>query len=137
MDKPRCYPSQDRLRMIAAHGFAYPQEIMAMAEALLVKQPAARRSDPETSHAAARAASTRVTAGRRQVLECFSRHGQMTDEQLVWNMERMPGGITLKSESGIRTRRSELVKLGKIQDSGRRRLNAKGRRCVVWERVET
>ena len=32
----------------------------------------------------------------------------------------------------VQPRTSELLRLGKIKDSGRRRLNASGRRAIVW-----
>ena len=45
-------------------------------------KPRARRSDPVESHAAARSVED-VRESQRAVLECLSRFGPITDEQLV------------------------------------------------------
>lgn len=91
---------------------------------------AARLSDPPTSHEAA--ASIRDLNGKQQaVLDTFRRCGPMTDEQLC---ERYPSPhVPVQSESGLRTRRHELVEQGHLRNSGRKDTTESGRASIVWE----
>lgn len=92
---------------------------------LLFAEPAARRTDPDTSRDAARAVTQHAGALQTLVLEEFSLHDYMTDEELI---ERVPDvwWPTLKK------RRSELTALGLLVDSGQRRKSARGRQMIVW-----
>lgn len=90
-------------------------------------QAVARRDDPETSVAAA-ASVERIRASQLIVLEALRYCGPMTDEKLV----SLPVVQRSMSESGARTRRSELVGKGLVVDSGRRERLASGRRSIVW-----
>lgn len=93
-------------------------------------EPRARRTDPETSHAAAR--SVLAHPGREAVLACLLVHGPQTDEELYEHTE-----VRLYcSPSGARTRRSELVDAGVVRDSRHRRKTKSGRQSIVWEAVE-
>jgi hypothetical protein len=97
-------------------------------------QAHARNTDPQTSHDAA--ASVRVTAGQREVLEIFELLHRATDENVARKHEArclLGTAYASLSPSGLRTRRSELVRLGKIRDSGVRWTMASGRKAVVWE----
>lgn len=92
----------------------------------------ARNSDPETSHAAAASLSAKkIRESQRLIYDALRHYGPMTDEDMYlrhshwWTM----------SPSGARTRRSELVKMGKVRDSGRRETLASGRKSIVWEAV--
>lgn len=88
----------------------------------------ARRTDPETSHAAAASVEPDViTALRARVLLELRRRGPMDDTQLVAAIQ--PEGY---SPSGIRTRRSELVDQGHVVDSGVRQKLLSGRFAIVW-----
>lgn len=87
----------------------------------------ARKSDPATSHAAA--ATVDLTTGQRVVLETFRAYGPMTDVALVDALRR--DGRAL-SESGARTRRSELVDAGMVWDTGERARLPSGRHAIVW-----
>src|SRR5215469_6835995 len=55
-------------------------------------------------------------------------HGPMTDERIGLLCD----GIG--SPSGIRTRRSELAKMGRVRRAGSA-TNSRGRSCIVWEAV--
>jgi hypothetical protein len=111
-------------------------------------QARARRTDPGTSHAAARSVNT--TANHLAVLVVFRRCGPMTDEQLVANygiQRRIQedgvrqsgdlGRIALPQQaaSGLRTRRKELVDRGLVRDTGRKAPMSTGRDATVWEAV--
>lgn len=82
--------------------------------------PRARNSDPETSHEAA-ASVTNLTVKQGAVLEFFRRHEALTDEQLLelYREAELDGRpIPQQADSGIRTRRSELVDKGVLCHSG-------------------
>jgi hypothetical protein len=91
-----------------------------------------RPGDPDTSHAAA-ASLVSVTCRQSQqaILDLLRTVGPMTDTELI---ARYPGDPP-QSESGLRTRRSELVAAGLVADSGRRVPLASGRLSIVWEVV--
>lgn len=92
----------------------------------------ARRSDPETSHAAAESISTdRLRRSQEAVLAVFDElGGRASDSQVA---VRYSG--PRQSPSGLRTRRRELVDLGYLRDSGERVMLPSGRRSIVWERT--
>ena len=94
----------------------------------------ARRFDPETSHEAARSV-TKLTARRWAVLKVLEQHGPMTDEQLMIRYAELAarGDLPEQSVSGLRTRRSELVTMNKVRDTGVRSRMASGRQAIVWE----
>lgn len=87
----------------------------------------ARITDPETSHAAA-SSVTNVRQVQRFILAALS-GGSMTDEQVARWFDAMD--ITV-SDSGLRTRRAELVRMGLVVDTGQRERLASGRRGIVW-----
>lgn len=94
--------------------------------------PRARRTDPATSHDAA--ASVDNLRHTHQIIVTLLRlEGGQTDEELLylWN-DRIAERI---SPSGLRTRRSELVDMGMVRDSGNRRPLESGRMAIVWEAV--
>lgn len=92
--------------------------------------PAARRTDPATSHAAARSV-TNLTHAQHVIHTLLRLDGPMTDDELLllWN-DRIADRI---SASGLRTRRAELVTQGLVRDSGQRRPLESGRLAIVWE----
>lgn len=91
----------------------------------------ARRSDPDTSWEAARSVRS-IRESQREVLAIFVACGSAgaTDER-AWTLYQAatPGG---QSVSGFRTRRSELVAMGLLRDTGERRIGSTGRRMIVW-----
>jgi hypothetical protein len=87
----------------------------------------ARRSDPPTSHAAARSVKD-LRASQYAVLRCFYECGPMHDEMLLARYTGPP-----QSDSGLRTRRHELERLGLLQDSGKTATTRSRRATVIWE----
>lgn len=81
-----------------------------------------RRSDPDTSHV--RFSADRTTQIQRAILDYMARYpGGVTDLDLqtAFNDHR----------ATYRTRRAELVKMGKIKDSGRR-MRQDSRKRILW-----
>lgn len=96
--------------------------------------PHARITDPETSHEAAKSVS-KLKDTYDTILTAFGTLGPMNDEQLIklWRVGVHELGWRSASESGIRSRRSELVAQGKLRDSGKRQKMQSGRMSIVWE----
>jgi hypothetical protein len=91
--------------------------------------PRARTTDPDTSHAAA-ASVTSLANTQRGIYMLLSLDGPATDEELLYRWhERMAAPM---SPSGLRTRRSELVDMGYVRDTGDRRPLQSGRNAIVW-----
>jgi hypothetical protein len=97
----------------------------------VMSEPRARTTDPVTSHDAA-ASVKRIRESHELLLAAFERWGDMTDTQLAECLARV--GAML-SPSGIRSRRAELVEMGKLRDSGRTDILPSGRRSIVWRLV--
>lgn len=90
----------------------------------------ARHTHPETSHDAARSLSPdRLTESQEAVLATLRRIGPSSDVRL-FQSHRPPPKL---SESGMRSRRAELVLMGLVRDSGERTKLASGRDAIVWE----
>lgn len=96
----------------------------------------ARRGDPVTSHmAAASIKSEEIRRSQQGVLSMFERYGPMHDVALVerYMLNAAPiSDLPQQSESGVRTRRSELVTKGVLEDSGRKEQLPSGRKAIVW-----
>lgn len=86
----------------------------------------ARWSDPQTSFDAA-ASVTHISEAQNTILHILKLHGPLTDEQIFDWLCGYP-----ISPSGARSRRNELVKMGKVLDTGERRLTRLERKSVVW-----
>jgi hypothetical protein len=101
-------------------------------DALTHIQPVARRSDPATSHAAA--ASVDLRDSHRAVADCFDAYVELTDEELlrVYRARQVGHVYPAQSDSGLRTRRRELVDLGVLENSGRKARMETGRMAIVW-----
>lgn len=95
---------------------------------------AARGSDPDTSHEAARSID-RLNTRRLEVLRVLDR--PMTDMRLVAAYAEQTFGevptVHAQSQSGIRSRRSELVQLGLVAHVDTIRIGS--RRHRVWART--
>lgn len=96
----------------------------------------ARRSDPSTSHQAAASLTVdALRASQAAVLAALRAAGPMTDVTLVdWYVEAAKGDpdYPRQSQSGIRSRRAELVAGGLVEDTGQRVRLDSGRQAIVW-----
>jgi len=88
-----------------------------------------RTLDPSTSHQAEQSV-TGLAGSYRIILGILREHGAMNDERLVitWRSTQ----TKTASDSGIRSRRSELAAAGLVVDSGKRERMASGRMSIVW-----
>jgi len=94
--------------------------------------PYARITDPETSHEAAESVSN-ISETQERILNIL-KDGPLTDEHLNMIYKTQVG---YTSESGIRSRRAELVERGLVRDSGMRQKLRSGRSAIVWEATKT
>jgi hypothetical protein len=95
----------------------------------------ARTGDPITSHeAAASIESDKIRASQEAVWLVLKMDGPMHDQRLVQRYSDL-GGMPAQSESGIRTRRKELVTKGKVEDTGQRVVLDSGRKSIVWRAI--
>lgn len=97
--------------------------------------PHARLTDPSTSHEAA--ASVSNVSKTRSVILSLLELSNMTDPQLVDAYNHMvsisAGIVPAASDSGIRSRRAELVDAGLVKDTGKRVKLPSGRNAIVWQ----
>jgi hypothetical protein len=89
--------------------------------------PNTRTTDPETSHEAAMSV-TNITPLKQEILQRLMT--PMTDTDLYETLRT--GSRLIVTESGVRSRRSELVQAGLVRDTGERVRLATGRRAIVW-----
>jgi hypothetical protein len=89
--------------------------------------PFARTTDPETSHEAAQSV-TNITPLKQEILQRLMK--PMTDTDL-YQLLRTNSRLIV-TESGVRSRRSELVQAGLVRDTGERVKLATGRNAIVW-----
>jgi hypothetical protein len=92
-------------------------------------QAHARRTDGPRSHEAAKSVQN-ISETQEQILRILRALGPLTDERI---QEVFVGYC---SPSGIRSRRAELVRMGKVRQSAREGRTAAGRACGVWEVVK-
>lgn len=99
----------------------------------LFDPPRARRTDPVTSHYAARRVDADVSESiRARVLHVLRTRGPATHEEIlaVFADKGWDG-----SPSGVRTRCRELASAGMVRDTGQIRQTQCGRASVVWAAV--
>lgn len=89
----------------------------------------ARTTDPSTSWAAA-ASVRNIRRSQTEVLALITE--PLTDEEI---QKKAAAAGVKQSVSGLRTRRSELVDLGLVEDSGLRATTKAGRQSVRWQRT--
>jgi DNA-binding MarR family transcriptional regulator len=85
--------------------------------------PSARRTDPDTSHEAARRAGLGASEGRKDALHYLSR-GPCTDFELA--------ARSGYQQTSIGKRRGELVQLGLVVKTNERRPSPSGSPAIVW-----
>ena len=96
----------------------------------------ARSTDPQTSHEAAKSVTDAAMTETHRAIMRLLESRPMNDEQLYqmfvqgaehdyWNHASM---------SGVRSRRSELVKRGLVKDCGRSKTKF-GRASIIWGRA--
>jgi hypothetical protein len=125
-----------RLGQIAHGAVPTSEEAISMAVALL--RVVSRKIHPDTSREAA-ASVTKLTEKRLALLRAFDYNPRATETGISYTYEQLrqqnPQGYPLQSPSGLRARRSELVRLGLIRDSGQRTKTPYGRSAIVWQKV--
>jgi hypothetical protein len=89
----------------------------------------ARNTDPATSHQAAKSVRN-VTETQAFILRIIEERPR-TDGDLI-DAYRSMKGAPVASESGIRSRRAELVSKGMIGDTNIRKVLPSGRMSIVW-----
>lgn len=93
--------------------------------------PMARPTDPETSLAAARSLPPAALSPLQvRVLDMHYQHRVtgLIDEELCGLLDDQHGPTVVK-------RRTELVKAGRLRDSGGRRTTTRHREAVIWKYV--
>lgn len=91
--------------------------------------PRARRTDPDTSHAAAARTSLTAASGRKLALDTHARHPRgLTDFELA--------DLTGYAQTSIGVRRCELVRAGLIEKTDLRRPSPSGSPAIVWRYVK-
>lgn len=117
-------------------------------ESLLIGPPSARRTDPDTSHAAARSVTSKTLRELHHwwLTHLYNMSLYDLDELTVSDI---PNGYYTTdegartyyhgetSDSGFRTRRSELCHAGLVTDSGLRYPISTGRYAISWELTPT
>ena len=94
----------------------------------------AHTGDPETSHKAAASISEPTLQERQQaVLHLLRRYGLQTATEIDQAYLLVYGKTT--SYSGLKTRVTELVRMGLVRDSGQRKMAKSGRNHVLWQAV--
>lgn len=93
--------------------------------------PHARTQDRQTSHEAAESVKN-LTQTKKAILALLTLTN-LTDEQLVSEYRKLAtmSGLPMASESGIRSRRAELVDQGLVESVGFDKTRA-GRRTTIW-----
>ena len=94
--------------------------------------PSTRTTDPQTSHQAEKSVS-KLAESYGLILGFFRDYGPMNDEKLLglWKQH----SFKRAADSGIRSRRSELVAAGRQEDSGEQIKMESGRMSIVWRLV--
>lgn len=98
--------------------------------------PAARTSDPETSHAAARSAQkpSEVQQHILEVLRAQTDPRGLTDDDLysAYSRRAIRNGWTVPTPQSVRSRRAELTKRGSVRFSGHYGRTDTGRQSRRW-----
>lgn len=95
----------------------------ATGQTSLLDMPGARRTDLDTSHAAADQAKSQAEQHREQILTVLRRHGPATAAEIAHR--------TRLETHQVNRRTSELMRMDLAKDTGDRRRNAHGRKMRV------
>lgn len=95
----------------------------------IVPQAHARKTDGQTSRDAA-ASVKDISETQEQILRILRALGPQTDEEIQLAF------VGYCSPSGLRSRRAELVRLGKVRQNAREGRTAANRTCAIWEIVK-
>jgi len=97
----------------------------------------ARSTDPQTSALAAESSTELLQTKTQLAIMAILEHGEATDIEIIRIYKDLVefGDAPQASDSGIRSRRSELVRSGQVMDSGARRRTPAGRLSIVWKLV--
>ena len=102
-------------------------------------RPRARATDPQTSHRAAERAENTLTLKQLAVLDLFRWLEPFVitpiDERVVFEYRQRRHVVDwypAQSESGLRTRRHELVERGYLEDSGEKGKTSGGSPSIRW-----
>lgn len=118
--------SQDRLQI--AQGIAIPD---AAVDHYIATPTPPRGTHPDTSRKAAMSVDRdNARAIHRWIIEQLTDHPDGLTHEQMWTLH-FPADPK-SSQSGLRTRVSELVRGGVVQDSGRTRTMSTGRQAIVW-----
>lgn len=101
----------------------------------LATEARARRTDPGTSHVAAKSLGD-LRPKQVAVHSALTALGPATDTHLAEFYFEQADAFArwpMQSSSGIRTRRRELTDAGLVVDTGKRRKLRSGRRAIVWQ----
>lgn len=101
---------------------------------LAITLPKARKTDPKTSHDAAESVKN-ITATKAHILKVL-RTAKCDEQLVVMFRANAPVDLRMTSESGIRSRRAELVREGRVVDTGERITLRSGRRAIIWKAVK-
>lgn len=98
--------------------------------------PVARMTDPETSHEAARSLKAEKLNETQNAIMQILDGNDLTDEEIAQrHFAGAEAGFWLHaSESGLRSRRAELVQGGLVQKVGKSQTRF-GRAALVWGKV--
>jgi hypothetical protein len=98
----------------------------------------ARLTDPITSVEAAESNTIEHTSKTQLAIMAILAYESMTDTEIINAYRDLEdfGDVPRASESGIRSRRADLVEKGLVEPTGEYRLSSSGRRCNVWRLVK-
>lgn len=115
-------------------------QIVAASDAKAKHRPRARGTDPATSHRAAKRAGEKLTWSQQSVMECMEHLRTrgveyVTDPDLIAAYKRglahIDNNWPWQSDSGLRTRRHELVEAEKLEAVGEEK-GPSGRTFTRW-----
>lgn len=92
---------------------------------LFTPEPLARRSDPQTSHAAAQSARKFVFDHHTAIL------GALWRPMTCWDLAK----LTALDHVAVARRMGELRDQGKVRDTGETAPGPNGRQCTLWEKI--